>query len=334
MSATAIVVDPLSANQAELERLVELTHRWGRYRVYGEGDGIAHPLGQGLLPRHDSVLHFLRHGGRRGTTEDLALLTARTAYFREEYAYDGGERIGGAQHFLHHPRLIDAAVRLYGRPLVEPAIVFANLMVPGQELVVHTDVPEFRGANRKNTPQWLLAAMHHSGLFEPWRLHIATGIAYVQDGRGGALRYWADGADGQATTQAVRADTAIVLDTDTVPHGVDPVGGAAEPPPVGAGATLASETDGTWTLSKADGETIATYRWEELRCSVSWKAYCFTDEADRGRWQDHTDDLTSDQIIDRLVRDLVDRGLVEPDVPLDRNLGLLVIDTYIHYPAA
>ena len=334
MSATAIVVDPLSADRAELERLVELAHRWGRYRVYGEGDAISHPLGQGLLPRHDSVLHFLRHGGRRGTTEDLALLTARTAYFREEYAYDGGERIGGAQHFLHHPRLIGAAVSLYGRPLVEPAIVFANLMVPGQELVVHTDVPEFRGANRKNTPQWLLVAMAHSGLFEPWRLHIATGIAYVQDGDGGALRYWPDGVDGPAKTHAVRADTAIVLDTDTVPHGVDPVGGAAEPPAVGAGATLASGADGRWALTTADGETTATYEWDELRCSVSWKAYCFADEAERSRWQDHTDDLSPTEVTDRLVGDLVKRGLVQPDVLRDRDLGLRVIDTYIHYPDA
>ena len=43
---------------------------------------------------------------------------------------------------------------------------------------VHTDVPEFRGANRKVIPQWLLVVMHHAGLFESWRMPIATGIAY------------------------------------------------------------------------------------------------------------------------------------------------------------
>jgi hypothetical protein len=50
-------------------------------------------------------------------------------------------------------------------------------MVPGQELALHTDVPEFRGANRKLHPQWLLVAMRHSGLFEDWRMPIATGVA-------------------------------------------------------------------------------------------------------------------------------------------------------------
>ena len=43
---------------------------------------------------------------------------------------------------------------------------------------MHTDVPEFRGANRKRYPQWLIVVMHHSGLFDRWRMPIATGVAY------------------------------------------------------------------------------------------------------------------------------------------------------------
>ena len=31
---------------------------------------------------------------------------------------------------------------------------------------MHTDVPEFRGLNRKIVPQWLLVVMHHSGCFD------------------------------------------------------------------------------------------------------------------------------------------------------------------------
>lgn len=63
------------------------------------------------------------------------------------------------------------------RPIIEPSIAYANVMLPGQELAVHTDVPEFRGFDRKVVPQWLLVVMHHSGLFDRWRLPIATGIA-------------------------------------------------------------------------------------------------------------------------------------------------------------
>ena len=50
-------------------------------------------------------------------------------------------------------------------------------------------MPEFRGLNRKNVPQWLLVVMHHSGLFDAWRLPIATGIAYfgAAEGLGGPV---------------------------------------------------------------------------------------------------------------------------------------------------
>ena len=207
-------------------------------------------------------------------------------------------------------------------------------MVPGQELAVHTDVPEFRGSSRKNVPQWLLVVMHHSGLFDAWRLHIATGIAYLQDMEGGALRYWPDGADAEPATLPVRTNTAVVLDTDSVFHGVDPVAPGAEAPRVSRGATLVAESDQRWVLAQPDGEVLGRYRWDELRFSVSWKAYCFADEAERDAWRDHSDDLTADAIIERLVADLVERELVPADVVRDHTLGRLLIDAHVRFPTA
>ena len=50
------------------------------------------------------------------------------------------------------------------------------------------------------------------------------------------------------------------------------------------------------------------YAWDELRYSVSWKAYCFVDEAERDAWRDHTDDLDLATVLDALVADLHRRG--------------------------
>ena len=333
MSAPVIAVDPLYPDPRDADRLVELAHRYGRYRVYGEAEHVDLDISRGLQPRHDSVMNFLRTGGARGAAAERATLAARTAYFREEYAYDGAEQVGGADSFLHDPGLVAAAVELYGRPVIVPAIAFANLMVPGQELAVHTDVPEFRGVSRKNLPQWLLVVMHHSGLFERWRLRIATGIAYFQDSEGGALRYWPDGPEAAPVTRPVRANTALVLDTDSVFHGVDPVGAGVEAPPVRAGATLVAGEDGRWTLADPDGAVIDRFDWADLRYSVSWKAYCFADEAERALWADHSDDLTADTVVERLVDDLVERELSPSDPSRDRDLGLLLIDTHVRYPA-
>jgi hypothetical protein len=330
-----VTVEPLFADPSDARRVVELAHQFGRYRIYGEAEQVDLALSRGLRPREDSVQHFLRTGGARGRDQEVSIgtLASRTSYFREEYAYGGHEHAGGIEGFLHNAGLVDAARKVFDRPIVEPSIAFANLMLPGQELAVHTDVPEFRGVSRKNLPQWLLVVMHHSGLFDDWRLSIATGIAYFQDSPSGALRYWPAGPGSEPTRVPVRANTAVVLDTDSVFHGVDPVGDDVEAPRLATGATLAAdEEDGTWRLTGAEGAPLGTFDWDQLRFSVSWKAYCFTDETDRATWRGGGDDLTVDAIVDRLVVDLVERGLVAPSVARDPELGRLLIDTYVRYP--
>jgi hypothetical protein len=264
------------------------------------------------------------------------MLAARTNYFREEYAYGLKGVIDGIDEFLHHDGFIEAARQLFGRPVIEPAIVFANLMVPGQELAVHTDVPEFRGCNRKVMPQWLLVAMHHSGLFDEWRMPIATGVSWYHDCAGGEFAYWPDGAGAAPVAHAVTTDTALVLDADSVFHGVDRIASSnAGMEPLKPGMALEFAGDGEWKIRDEAGDDIVRYRWDELRFSVSWKAYCFEDAAEQAAWREHADDLTIDAVVDRFVDDLRDRGAL-PDGPVTvgPDLGQLIIDTYITFPAA
>jgi hypothetical protein len=82
-----------------------------------------------------------------------------------------------------------------------------------------------------------------------------------------------------------------------------------------------------------DGDDVAAeHEWDELRFSVSWKAYCFEDEHEQRTWREGSDDLTLDVVVDRLVADLRERGEIDGDVPPDPTLALLMIDTYIHFP--
>ena len=327
MTATVVTLDPC-LGAAAAAAMVELCHRAGPYRMYGDRERLDHPISEGLSQRQDALAHFVASG-----TEHGASLAARTSYFREEYAYGTHELAAGIAPFLHHEAFIEAAREIHGRPVIEPAIVYGNLMVPGQEHATHTDVPEFRGANRKVIPQWLLVAMHHSGLFAEHRMPIATGIAWFHDCDGGELVYWPDGADRERRVHRVGYDTALVLDTDSVFHGVDRIGSvaASEVPRIRPGTTLVPG-DEAWVLVNAAGNTLGRYDWSALRFSVSWKAYCFADEHERDTWRDGSDDLTIDVILDRLIADLVDRGRVRPDVPRDRELGLVIIDEYIRFP--
>jgi hypothetical protein len=331
MTAEYVLFDPLFTDD-DGSAMVQVCERFGRYGMYSQQD-VESEIGKGLSQRHDAAMNFVRTGGRFGRSEPLETLAARTNYFREEYAYGSRTLVDGIEPFLFHEGFVDAARRIHDRPVIEPAIVFANLMVPGQELAVHTDVPEFRGANRKLHPQWLLVAMRHSGLFEEWRMPIATGVAWFHDAEGGEFAFYPDGPDAPAVTHKVRSNTALLVDTDSVFHGVDRVAApSADIAPLRPGMVLEFAGDRSWVVR--DGtEVVARYRWDELRFSISWKAYCFADEAERAAWKTHTDDLDLDWTIARLVDDLRARGRIDGEVPPTQELALMIIDEYIHFPA-
>jgi hypothetical protein len=322
--------DPL-LSPAQANAMVELCERFGRYGMYSQEASQAE-IGEGLAQRHDAVMNFIRSGGRFGRREPLQVLAARTNYFREEYAYGDSVRFAGIEPFLRHEGFLAAARAVHGRPVVEPAIVYANILVPGQELAVHTDVPEFRGANRKRFPQWLMVAMHHSRLFDAWRMPIVTGVAWFSGCQGGEFVFYPDGAAAAPVAHEVRYNTAVLLDTDSVFHGVDRVAETSQPiASLSRGMRLTYAGDGQWKIID-QGRAVATYDWRDLRFSVSWKAYCFADAAEKARWQAHSDDLTVELVVDRLLEDMRQRGSIEGEPARDHRLCERIIDEYIHYP--
>ncbi len=325
--------DPLLSDD-EAAEMVRVCERFGSYGMYSEEPTFA-GIGAGLPARYDAVRNFILSGGRFGRREPLEKAAARTNYFRESYAYGDEVLAPGIEPFLYHEGFVEAARALFGRSLVEPAIVFANLLVPGQELAIHTDVPEFRGINRKRHPQWLIVAMHHSKLFDEWRMPIATGVAWFHDCKGGEFAFYPDGALGAPVAHEVRYNTALLLDTDSVFHGVDRVAETASTAVDGLkpGMRLAFRGNGEWAVIDKETE-LRRYRWNELRFSISWKAYCFADEAERIAWREHADDLSVQAVVDRMVIDLRARDVIRGDLPPDRELVETIIDSYVHYPRA
>lgn len=311
--------------------MIALCESFGPHGMYGE-QLPEQPMAEDLPQRFDAAFNYIKSGGLSGEKVDLASLASRTNYFRETYAYGDDIRLPGIEPFLHSERFIDAAKSLYGRPIVEPAIVFANLMVPGQELAIHSDVPEFRGANRKIAPEWLLAAMHHSGLFEAWRMPIATAVSWFHVSGGGGFAFYPNGPEGPAEVYPASFNTALLIDTDSVFHGVARVDDSETPLPVlSPGMRLVPLGDGRWVVLEGDREVIH-YQWSQLRFSVSWKAYCFDDEAERKAWREHTDDLSLASVLETLKADLRRRGRLSSNVENDYELAGLMTDEYIRFP--
>jgi hypothetical protein len=339
VTAPTFVIDPLLSDD-EADRMLRLAERFDGYGLYVVEQSETE-FAPELTQRIDAARNFVRTGGRFGRDEPASVLALRTNYLRETYAYGDAIRAPGIESFTTNDRLFEAARSLFDRPVIEPAIVYANILLPGQELAIHTDVPEFRGANRKLVPQWLLVVMHHSGLFDRWRMPIATAISYFsptgEQAAGGDLAYYPDGPDHPPRTYEARHDTAVVLDTDSVFHGVDRVGPPGiEPFGVRAGNVLRFDGDGRWSIRSDHGsdEPLATFGWADLRFSVSWKAYCFADTDERDAWRQHDDDLTLETILGTLRHDLDDQGILPADALLPQvELALLMIDTYEQFPA-
>lgn len=327
-SARAATFAPFLGSEGA-RAMVDLAVRVGRYRMYVQAPPDV-GLGASLVQRHDAALQFLRTAGRSGRPTTLANFAARANTFRETYAYDRPV-VDGIEPFLWNERFVEAARALYGCPVVVPNIVYANVILPGQELGVHTDVPEFRGVNRKSVPEWLLVVMHHSGLFARWRIRIATGVAWFHHAAGGDFFHHPDGAGGPEVRVPARWDTAVLLDTDSVFHGVDLVEGEEELPPLQPGAALVHAGGDRWRVEQ-DGRVLAERPWASIRLSISWKAYCFADDAERRLVETHGDDLALSQVLDALLADLRARGRIADRVPGDPELALVMIDEYVRFP--
>ena len=339
-ATTPIVLDPLM-DVADADAIRAAVLAAGPYELYAAEQSHG-PIASKVAERYDAARHYVRSGGYAGEREDASTLIRRTGYFRSTLMQ--GRRVvkPGFEQLNELPALEAAAHRVYDhlastgaeQPVVEPAILYLNLYVPGQELAIHIDVPEFVGAERSITPQWLLVVMRASGLFEDLRVPITTGICYFGDATGGDLRYHPEGPTGPPRRLAARHNTAAVLDTDSIYHGVERIGSPDAPAPTEMVAGSHLLHDGVhWTMIGPDGEQLATYDTDDVRISISWKAYWFENDEARDRFESARGALPPDEIEHRLLGDLRRRGLLGADEhPELGDIADLLIDTYERFP--
>jgi hypothetical protein len=176
--------------------------------------------------------------------------------------------------------------------------------------------------------------MHHSGLFDEYRMPIATAVAWFHDCAGGEFAFYPGGADADPVAHPVRFNTALMMDTDSVFHGVDRVRETSEPVDrLRPGMRLVHTGDRKWSVRDGESE-VTRYAWKSLRFSVSWKAYCFENEAERRAWAEHSSDLSVEAVVDRMVEDLRERGIIAGERPEDDALIEVLIDAYTRFPQA
>ncbi len=309
-------------------RMRALAEGFGPYRTYvsaPQQDGI----GRGLVRRHDALMNHVMSRAREGVNEDLQDLSARINLLRGTYAEGGRIFAPGCEVLLDHPGFRQAAHRLSGRAIVVPTMLYANILLPGQELPLHTDTPAFRGLDQTNAPEWLLVCMGHSGLFEDWRTPMIGAVSFFGGCEGGDLVCFPNGVDGPQVRTPAADDTAIVLDSEGVFHGVARVGGADHPaPPSEIGMEIQHVGGDGWVV-RSRGKDVAEYRWGQFRFSVQWKAKCYRSEADRAG----ADGIAREAAEATMVEDLRRRGALGDALPNETELALRMIQTYVRFPA-
>ncbi|WP_419924927.1 hypothetical protein [Candidatus Poriferisocius sp.] len=232
----------------------------------------------------------------------------RTTWGAEEQAVEGAETI------VNNPRFIEAARQLYGAEVVRPYFTYVNINAPSGQYARHTDIPAFRGVGRDTYPTWLLNCMMHSGCFDRWRVRIATAVCWYYEGAGGEFSYWPEGWDGDMVTVDPPANYGVMGDNDYMPHRVEPIGSEADYANYGLEATIALTPDRQWVIEEPANEPVRL-GFDEVRVSLSWKAFVFADAQEAEVYDRHLDDLDEATLIATLAEDCAQRGVDLPDGP-------------------
>jgi hypothetical protein len=258
--------------------------------------------------------------------------------FRGNWATDG-DPLDGVRPILDSERFAAAARQVFDAQLVRPTTVYVNLtwQLPFPQGAGHTDVPAFRGLDRTHYPITFLTIMGLSGLFEDVRVKVATAVAWFYRGHDGGFEYWPHGSTQSSIVhEGAIENTAIVADNDFMWHRVRPTGRPEDGMlTLTRDAELVRHDEGHWAIVD-QGDERAVFATDQLRVSLSWKALVFHDDADRRRYDDHTDDIGLDEVIARFAEDFAsrDESFAIPADPLtDPDFLRTLHAAYVHYPS-
>merc|ERR1712137_150477 len=149
-----------------------------------------------ILPgRIDIGRHYILGGGVQGLKEPYEDIVSRLLSFGR-YIFDPSkyavvDELFHAEHFQNAAKAVCPAEKQYLDPFQFNFIV----QVPGQTVALHVDGVYFWGATRFQFPQWLLAVMEFSGLFQESFIDQIQVVGYFHrweatEERGGRFVYW------------------------------------------------------------------------------------------------------------------------------------------------
>ncbi len=297
-----------------------------------------------LAGRIDIGRHFLTRGGVDAIREPFDVMVSRLLSFGSYNfnltKYPVMEKLFSDGKFT----ALATKVCPDERQTLDPFQFNFIIQVPGQTVALHVDGVYFWGATRFQFPQWLLAAMQFSGLFEDKFIDQVQVVGYIHDweptaDRAGRFVYWDEDATPKEVPPTPLAGSGV--DGSKTVHAARIYYPSRRPPIIDKSkrTSLVYRGGERWDV-ESGGQTLAQYTTDDLRISVVYRARCFADDAEAQRFYAHLNDeeehMDLDEVLGIFARDLVSRGAVstaEQAMEMPRlELALLILKTYIRYP--
>jgi hypothetical protein len=223
---------------------------------------------------------------------------------------------------FYNAKFLELVKRYWRCEYAKPTLMLFNVCGPHQAgTSAHLDATTFRGVRIENTPVWMQNIMAKSGLFTDYLVKMAQVIAWWYRGEEGTFTYWPDGPlEPPQRLEHPLWNRGVVVQNELMFHRGDAVGRPDERAVKGLKHRSLmgyNRVEDRWEIT-TDGAAIRTYEPTQIRFLAHWNAEVYADIDEVRKVMDHTDDLTHQMVVDRLLADMRSKniGVSEPNDPL------------------
>lgn len=301
--------------------------------------------------RIDVGKHFIMTGGPDAIRENVADMTTRVQSFGRYMTGDAMEKypifnqVFNSSHFLNAAKTICP----HDHQVLDPFQFNFLIQIPGQTVATHIDAPYFWGASRQSVPQWVLAAMVFSGLFDKLFINQVQVVSYLHTWRaedvmkanniasvGGDFVVYST-ADGHVSTMASAPLSGNLVDGSKSIHAATVYRPDKKAPFINKNhdVVLRYAGDEKWQLMDlTDNTHMADYTSDDLRISLVYRARCFESDQAKAAYKEFPS-IPIEKILAIFKADLIKNHKMTEEKLMSMtrfDLGLMIMNTYIKYP--